>query len=173
MTTPAAPTKSELVANLESSRDEFLSMLRPIAADEFEQGRYESGWNGREILAHVAAIEWTYPRLLEVARQAQGASAGEQSASLPTRAAQGGIDEYNRRQVEKRAGVPVAELLSEFERNRAQTIAAVSGADEALLAVPIRSAGGVSGPLGNVFQGVAVRHILQHARDIMRIPGQV
>jgi hypothetical protein len=85
---------------------------------------------------------------------------------VPSRTAQGGIDAYNARQVEKRADATVAELLAEFERNRATMIAAVEQSDEALFTVPIRSAGGITGPLAGVLQAVAVGHILGHLRDI-------
>jgi hypothetical protein len=78
----------------------------------------------------------------------------------------GGNDAYNERQVAKRAHLSPADLLAEFEQNRAATIAAVEAADEALFARPIRSAGGVVGPLGVVFQAVAVLHVLGHAHDI-------
>ncbi|OGO50198.1 MAG: hypothetical protein A2148_04140 [Chloroflexi bacterium RBG_16_68_14] len=80
---------------------------------------------------------------------------------------QGGIDSYNERQVAKRADVPVQELLAEFERNRAATIAAVEGAEEALLSTPIRSAGGITGPLAGVIYAVAVQHVLAHVGDIV------
>ncbi len=62
------------------------------------------------------------------------------------------------------------ELLSEFERNRAATIAAVEAADEALFARRIRSAGGVTGPLAAVFYQVAVAHVLGHAHDLAGPP---
>jgi len=68
--------------------------------------------------------------------------------------------------VAKRAHLSAAELLEEFERNRATTIRAVESADEALFARRIRSAGGVVGPLATVFHAVAVLHVLGHARDI-------
>jgi hypothetical protein len=68
--------------------------------------------------------------------------------------------------VSKRAHLTVPELLAEFETNRAATIRAVEAADEALFARPIRSAGGVVGPLALVFQQIAVAHVLGHARDI-------
>ncbi len=165
-TEPAPPTRDELVAALRTSGDEFVTSLRALPLERFEEGRYENGWNARQILAHVAAIEWTYPRLIEIPDQPPSAS-GEP----PTRTAQGGIDAYNARQVEKRAETPVGDLLHEFERNRAATIAAVAGAPEALFARPIRSAGGVTGPLGTVIQSVAVGHILQHGRDIVGEPG--
>jgi hypothetical protein len=78
----------------------------------------------------------------------------------------GGNDSYNERQVAKRAHLSVAELLTEFERNRAATIEAVEAADDALFTREIRSAGGVTGPLETVFFLVAVAHVLGHARDL-------
>ena len=78
----------------------------------------------------------------------------------------GGNDAYNERQVAKRAHLSAADLLSEFERNRASTIAAVEAADEALFTRPIRSAGGVTGSLATVFYQVAVAHVLGHTRDL-------
>jgi hypothetical protein len=79
---------------------------------------------------------------------------------------QGGVDSYNDRQVAKRADASVAELLDEFERNRAATIAAVEGADESLLTRPIRSSGGITGALAGVINAVAVLHVLTHVGDI-------
>ena len=71
----------------------------------------------------------------------------------------------------KRAHLSAAELLVEFERNRAATIRVVEAADEALLARRIRSAGGITGPLAAVFYQVAVAHVLGHARDIVGASG--
>jgi hypothetical protein len=73
---------------------------------------------------------------------------------------------YNDRQVEKRAGVPVPDLIAEFKKNREATIAAVASADEALLAKEVTSAGGAKGPLATVFNFVAVLHVLDHLADI-------
>jgi hypothetical protein len=128
----------------------------------------------------VASIEWTYPKLLDIAREAAGqpaaapapAPSGEVKrtepgeTNVPTRIAQGGILSYNDRQVEKRATASVQDLLAEFEKNRTATIAAVEDADDALLQVPIRSAGGITGPLSNVINAVAVLHVAAHVNDI-------
>ncbi len=166
MTDPA-PSKEELLSALSASRDEVLATLRGLAPERLEEGRYENGWNGRQILAHIASIEWTYPRLIDIARDAGAPPAGARATGEPpTRAMRGGNESYNDRQVAKRAGLSVAELIAEFERNRAATIAAVEAADETLFARPIRSAGGVTGPLAAVFLQVAVLHVLAHARDI-------
>jgi uncharacterized damage-inducible protein DinB len=154
-------TKKELLDALGTSRDEVLRIVRGLSPERLEEGRYEGGWNGRQILAHIAAIEWTFPRLIDVARDTP--PAGEQ---LPTRPMQGGVDAYNERQVAKRAHLSVAELVDEFERNRAATIHAVEQTDDALLARPVRSAAGVTGSLARVLYAVTVDHALGHAQDI-------
>ena len=168
MTGEQVPSKAELLEAIRTSGEEAMARLRALPAEAFEQGRYENGWNGRQILAHIASIEWSYPRLLEIPKEAPPAlpQGGAGEGGLPTRAAQGGIDAYNQRQVQQRAEASVADLLAEFERNRAALIAAVAGTDDALFAVPIRSAGGLTGPLGTVLYNVAVGHVLGHMRDI-------
>ncbi len=60
----------------------------------------------------------------------------------------------------------VAELIDEFEKNRATTIAAFERADDSLLGQPIKSAGGITGPLADVVTMIAIAHVDQHARDI-------
>jgi hypothetical protein len=157
-----APTKRELLAALASSRDEVLALVRSLPPARLEEGRYESGWNGRQILAHIASIEWSYPRLIDIARTPTASA----EPAPPTRSMKGGNDAYNDRQVAKREGMTVALLLAEFEANRAATIRAVEAADEELFARRIRSAGGVVGPLATVFHQIAVAHVLGHARDI-------
>ncbi len=163
------PSKAELLEALRASRDQVLAMVSALPVAELEAGRYEGGWNGRQILAHLASIEWTYPRLLDLAREAtapEAASPGGATADTPTRAMRGGNDAYNDRQVAKRAHMSVDELLAEFEENRAATIRAVEAAGDDLLARRIRSAGGLVGPLATVLHLVAVAHVLGHARDI-------
>ena len=162
-------TKQALLQDLRTSRDEVVRIVRALPAAKLEEGRYENGWNGRQILAHMASIEWTYPRLLDVARgtpETKPASppSAPPAARMPSGSPQ--ILSYNDRQVEKRAGVPVAELIAEFKENRAKTIAAVEAADDALFAKEVTSAGGAKGPLATVINFVAVQHVLGHLRDI-------
>ncbi|MCI0832046.1 MAG: hypothetical protein J4O13_03035, partial [Chloroflexi bacterium] len=63
-----AVSKSQLLANLRLGGEELLSKLEGLPAGALEAGCYENGWNGRQVLAHIAAIEWTYPRLIDIAR---------------------------------------------------------------------------------------------------------
>ena len=157
------PTKAELLQALRASRDEVIALVRSLPPHRLEAGCYEGGWNGRQILAHLASIEWTYPRLIDLARTPPAPV----EAVPPTRTMKGGNDAYNERQVAKREHLTVAELLAEFEQNRAATIQAVEAAEEALLARRVRSAGGVVGPLAAVFHQIAVAHVLGHARDVL------
>jgi hypothetical protein len=174
MAEPTIPSKSQIVDELKRSGDDAVRDLRALSPDAFEHGRYENGWNGREILAHVASIEWTYPRLIDLARQEATPAATDQAKQQPPAAADAvprpapafGVNDYNDRQVAKRADASVDELIAEFERNRAQTVAAFEGMDESLLAAPIRSAGGISGTLSEVVRAIAIGHVAGHVADI-------
>ena len=184
-------TKDELISKLRASGEEAASKIRAVPDNAWDQGRYENGWNARQILAHVASIEWTYPRLLDVARQppdTQPTSVEQATGQLeqhdaaasapnvrrtapsettaPTRTMSGGVNSYNDRQVEKRSGASIAELIAEFEKNRAATIAAFESADDALFSANIRSAGGITGTLADVVNAVAIEHVRGHVADI-------
>ena len=169
-------SKAELLKELRTSGREVAERLGALAAEEYERGRYESGWNGRQILAHTAAIEWTYPRLLDIAKGGMPPSGGttemrrtepDKESKVPTRTAEGGIDSYNERQVAKRADATIEELLKELKTNREATIAAVEAADEELFGREIRSAGGITGVLADVIHAVAVVHVRGHVNDIV------
>ena len=156
-------SRDELIAALESDAARLESAVSALPESAFERGVYEHGWNARQLLAHIAAIEWTYPKLIE---QAEARTAGEDVA-------EGGgagfdMDAYNAKQVARRDDLPVEQLMTEFRRNRAATIDAVRAADEELLRQPTRSAGGVEGTLLNVLEGVAVGHVREHVGDLLR-----
>jgi hypothetical protein len=177
-TQPAVPTKQELLAQLRRSGDEALARLRSFPADKFEQGRYENGWNARQILAHVASIEWAYARLIDLAKAAPPSaeaapSVGRRDTGGQVRADQPStpmIIDYNERQVAKRADASVADLIAEFEKNRAATIAAVEQAGDELFSRVITSAGGIHGPLAGVINMTAVVHVAMHIADIAGEP---
>lgn len=165
-----APAKAELLEALRSSGRQALELLRTMPAERWTEGRYENGWNAREILAHLSSIEWTYPKLIDLAR---GETPSEKAAPAPPRAVTpppgGGTPQilnYNERQVARRAEYTVEQLLQEFEVNRAATIAAVEAAEEPLFSMEVTSAGGARGPLAAVMNFVAVEHVKMHVRDI-------
>jgi hypothetical protein len=150
-------TKAELLAALEASRDE---VVRGVDGLDLSRGVYEGGWNGRQLLAHIASIEWTYPRILELPSATDDEAARPRDTSVT-------VDDYNRRQVERRDGVPVDDLLDEFVRNRAKTIAAVAAHPEEDFARRVRSAGGTVGSVADVLWFVAVEHVRGHLADVL------
>ena len=160
-------TKDALLEGLNSGRDKLLGSLKQIPPENFERGAYENGWNGRQVLAHIAGIEWTYPKLIGIARETASGEQPEKPPEKPNKGAQGGIGSYNDRTVERYADSTVAELISTFEENRARTITAVEEADADLFQVQVRSAGGIPGPLGTVLNFVAVMHVDSHVNDIV------
>lgn len=171
MSTPTI-TKPQLLEALRQGEKEVLDKLAKVPAEAFERGCYENGWNGRQVLAHIAAIEWTYPKLIEVARSAANSQAQPtdkpKDVKPPQRAASGGIASYNDRSIERYASSSVQELIDVFKTNRATTIAAFEGADDDLFGQPIKSAGGITGPLGYVMNLVAVMHVAGHVNDIVQ-----
>ncbi len=150
-------TREELLAALREDAGRLPEVVGAIEEAELARGVYENGWSARQLLAHLAAIEWTYPRLIE--RAEAGGSDSSAGGTFD-------MDAYNARQVAKRAEVGIEELLEEFGRNRAATIEAVAGAEDALLAQRTRSAGGVEGTLLEVLIGVTVGHVREHLRDL-------
>src|SRR3989337_1097381 len=137
MAAQSTPSKAQLIETLRSTGAETAARLRSLPPEAFEQGRYENGWNGRQILAHIASIEWTYPRLIDLAREASQPRPAAPAGATTGGGMRGGINDYNERQVEKRAAASVGELIEKFETNRAATIAAAESADEALFGQPI------------------------------------
>src|SRR5437879_13582774 len=125
MTERGAPSKAELLARLTASRDHVVATVRALPAEALERGRYENGWNGRQILAHVASIEWTYPRLIDIARETGETDAAARDGGLPMRAMRGGGDGHNYRQVAKGGHPAAAELPAWLECAPALPIRAV------------------------------------------------
>ena len=77
MTTETSAAKARLLEALRASEQRLIDRLSGLPPEHFEQGAYESGWNRRQILAHVASIEWTYPRLLDVAKEGTPLAPGQ------------------------------------------------------------------------------------------------
>jgi uncharacterized damage-inducible protein DinB len=155
-------TKQALLDDLKADAMTVAETVNSLTPEQLEEGRYEGGWTARQILAHIAAIEWTYPRLLKLAGQ-PAPTGGEQRSA---RATEGGMDGYNARQVAKRADTSVADLVAEFQTNRAATIAAIESAEDAVLDTRIRSTGGRTGAVAQVLNDVAVAHVRQHLADL-------
>ena len=157
-------TRDDLLAALRDDAARLPEVVAAIGAGDLERGVYENGWSARQLLAHLAAIEWTYPRLIEQARspiEPPPTSSSSGSGSF-------NMDAYNHRQVSNRADATIPELLAEFAHNRQATISAIADAEQELLSQPTRSAGGAQGTLLEVLTNVTLAHVRQHLDDLLK-----
>jgi len=150
-------TKAELIDEIRKAGAALETELGKLPAEAFNRPGPENGWTGQQQLAHVASTEWTIPKLFELAQA--GPSVQEAAAAFDNHG-------YNAKQVSKRADRTIAELLDEFRRNRAATIASIEAADESMLSVQVKSAGGVHGKLGRVLHYLCVEHAGGHVEEI-------
>jgi uncharacterized damage-inducible protein DinB len=155
-------SKEQLLQNMRAQRERVRAVVAEVPDPHWSEGRYEEGWTARDILAHIASIEWTYPRILDIADMGKEPKPKKE----PSKPRPPGLGDYNQRQVAKRAEATVPELLDEFERNRAATIAAVEDASEDLLREQVRSAGGAEGTAAEVLNYLAVIHLDGHLDDL-------
>jgi len=163
--------QTRLLSDLRADAEQIPATLSALAPDALTRGAYEQGWTGREIVAHIASIEWTYARLIERASQAAEAEGDASASGQGSGSGTVDMDGYNARQIEKRQGVAIAELIEEFRANRSRTIAAVEATPSALFAQPMQSAGGVRGTLADVIRAVAIDHVHGHVADLSESRG--
>jgi hypothetical protein len=172
--------RQALVDDLQRNGEAVVATIAALPPASFLEGRYEGGWNGHDLVAHLASIEWTHPRLIDRLSESPAEwtdpglvervsdTEGEPPSSAP--AGRAPIDDYNARQVAKRRDVPVADLIEEFRRNRAATIEAVRSLDLALFDQHVRSTGGSTGTLADVLRWVAIGHTEGHLADLAGPP---
>ena len=161
-TADLSKSREEVLTALREAGDRVVETDRSLPPERFDEVRHsDSEWTGKEILAHIASVEWTYPKLLDLARMPAPEGGGPRKAEFRT-----GIDDYNARQVAKRQEATIEELLEEFGRNREATIAAVESADPELLQQEVTNATGHTGPALEVFHLVGVTHVLDHLEEI-------
>jgi DinB superfamily/Mycothiol maleylpyruvate isomerase N-terminal domain len=154
--------RDELVEQLRDSGAEALAAIRSVPAARLDNGAYGSGWTVKQIMAHVASMEFAYRRLPSLA-------SGARDAQAPPGGGTFDMDGYNARQVERRATATAEELADEFARGRGTLIAEISAVDELLLQTSIRTADGLPGTLAEVIVQTAVDHVRSHSADLSRV----
>ena len=166
----APPTKKELITALQQSGDDLLTRVGNMDDDALDQGRYENGWNAKQILAHVASIEWTYKKLVDTAKQPRstarptgrgGPVRRAATRRQPHRRLQQPPGRPPRRQV--REGAPPRVQGEPRRHHRRRPVLRRRRSSRSAT----RSAGGAQGTLAEVIMFVAVSHVQQHTRDLV------
>ncbi len=149
-----------MLAELRWSSAQLADLVRSLPPEEMEWQLGRNGWKGRQILAHIASMERTYPLVIELARS------GDRRIAVRV-AAQFNVDPFNELQVAKRADRPISDLVAEFQQNRLNTIAAVESCEIELMEAHVDWAGGVSGALSEVLLHLAVEQVAENLAEIM------
>ena len=100
-----------------------------MSEESWSRGVYESGWNARQLLSHIASISGTAGFVLSMARMPSAPSLGA------------GFDEdgFNARLVAEREGKSTAELLGEIKGNFERDVEAVRAAPDELIRKQFRA----------------------------------
>ncbi len=117
---------TELAEKLKTEGEKFASYFAGLNDDQWQAEVYTEGatWTIRNVLSHFVTSERGLVRLFEQIRQGGPGAADDFS-----------IDRYNARQQEKTQNLTPAELLQQYKSVRADSIAWVSGLNDAELEI--------------------------------------
>ena len=158
--------RSDLAEELDRHGRKVLARLRLCSPGSDARRPVEGGWSQWELAAHLAAIEWTLPRLIGMAQTAGAGGGKPASATAKSTPLPGGIDAYNKREVERRQGQSLEAMIEEFARNREATVKAVRAAPAEVLLRSVRSAGGLDGTAADVLRRVGIAHADLHLAEL-------
>jgi uncharacterized protein (TIGR03083 family) len=102
-----------LVQKLQAVRADTLRMMDTLADAEWTRPGVVGEWTARDLVAHFISAERGMTKLAQ--RFAQG--------EMPKTAPDFNMDFYNRRQIEKRAGMTLAEIRAELEAAHRELLA--------------------------------------------------
>jgi hypothetical protein len=121
----ASDRVQQLVTELEKHREATLALFKSLEAEQWQTVVYGDGdqpWTVREMLAHLASSELSMLKLFE--NIAEGGSGASEDFD---------IDRFNASRIRRTLDQTPADLITQFEKQRADTIAFVSALpDESL-----------------------------------------
>jgi len=122
--------KQKIEEWLASSRQFLIGIVKAVRDENWARVAHSDsvGWTARDVLAHVTGAEPSLGAIINRA-QAEGRYIPRPDFDL---------DFFNRRQVEKRAEKPPADLLAEIDGNRSATLKLLAGLPESALDLPVR-----------------------------------
>lgn len=148
--------KDDVVRKMRELQGEIEGTVSSMSEESWSRGVYESGWNARQLLSHIASMSGTAGFVLSMARMPSAASLGA------------GFDEdgFNARLVAEREGKSTAELLGEIKGNFERDVEAVRAAPDELIRKQFRAPWGVEGGVGDVIVESLKGHLGMHLVDL-------
>lgn len=150
-----AESKQALREEMAAARFELMAAIGSLAEADWDRATANPEWTARDILTHVAVSE--SGNLVRMRRILEGNSA------LP---ADWDLNRYNNRQVEKRRGMAVADLVAALSQSREEALAFLDGLTAEQLDTRGWHGSGRELSLAEIFV-VMANHERGHARDIL------
>ncbi len=142
-------TLQEIISKTQSTHAKLLAFLREVAPDVADR-KLGDGWTIRETVGHLVDAEKAHRRFIETV------AGGETMPEV----AGFDLNAWNAARVAKRAGQSLPDLVADFERERALTLALL-----ATLTDDARSRVGVHAALGEVSVDYVARIVGLHERS--------
>jgi hypothetical protein len=152
----------EVAQTIRETRAQAEKAVQSMPDAGWTAGVYESGWNARELLCHMASSSGVARFLLSMA-QSPRASGG---AGAPF-----DIDAFNAQEVARRQAKSVGELLAELSEGMKKDAAAVETAPEEVLQKHFRAPWGAEGRLADVIGDSVKGHLGGHLDDLRKAAG--
>jgi hypothetical protein len=157
-------TRQEIISTIEALDADLQRTVTGMPDAAWFDGIYESGWNARQLLSHIASTSGVTSFILNMA----------QAPSLPASDPRGGafnIDDFNKMQVEMRAGKSVEEVLAEIRSNLQRDIGVVQATDETLLNQHFKAPWDAEGLVGDMIVSSLHEHLGMHLADLKSATG--
>ncbi len=153
------PVKEDVVRVIRESLRDIEGFASSLPEAAWSTGVYESGWNAKQLLCHLAGEGIFASLMISFAK----------APPSPDTLASFDQDAWNAAQVASRQAKSLAELLDELRSNCERSIAAVEAAPDELLSAHFRApwdAEGPQGPLADVIIEALQDHVRTHLAEL-------
>ncbi len=156
-------SKSDIVKSMRNQQQEIEQLARSLPETAWSKGVYETGWNAKQLLCHLAESPGVAGFLLGFAK-APPSESGSAGPAMD-------IDVWNAQRVAALQGKSLSDLLGDLRTNSERNIAAVEAAPDDLLARPIKTPWGAEGPVADIILGSIQEHGGMHLADLRSAAG--
>jgi len=124
------PTKSDLLDVINTERENLEALVDSLTADQKVELGVEASWSIKDILAHIAAWERVaYDRI-------HAATTGE-PLNFPIIKGDADVDKFNAEVYEKSKGLPLGEVMAEFNDSHLAFVAQIENLGDDFLFAPL------------------------------------
>lgn len=161
-------SKAEIIANIKEQGERAQRIAGQLSEEDWQRGVHEAGWNVRQAYCHLASVAGGAGFVLGMVQNAASGQAAGGGGG-------GGFDinEFNQHQVGQRATQDTSQILEEIRSGLDNSVTAVEGADESLLAKQTDNPfGRPEKEVGELINALMGGHWKDHLDEISQITGK-